>query len=43
MGSIRASILDRCQSILNISAEFNDSTTDRHMGFYWYVIIKGTK
>lgn len=37
MGSIRTGILDRRQSILNISTELNDSTADRRMGFDWYV------
>jgi len=38
VGSIRAGILDRRQSILNISTQFYDSAADHYMGFYWYVI-----
>lgn len=38
MGSIRTVILHCRQLVLDISAELDDSTPDRHMGFDWYVL-----
>jgi len=38
MGSIRTVILNCRQFILDISAELDDSTPDRRMGFNWYVL-----